>query len=529
MLAGFTPGQRGVIAVAVVALVLGAVALSRWAAQPTWTPLFSNLSGTDASAIVDQLNSQGVPYQLESGGSTVMVPQAKVYDLRISLAGKGLPAGSGGSDSSYSVLDKQGMTATDLQQNIAYQRALEGELDRTLGAITGVNTAIVHLAVPKKDVFTTDTEHPTASVLLQLSPGTTLIRSQVRSVMHLVAGSVPGLNPSDVTVTDGNGNLLSVREDGQDGGASAANENDLQTQAFEDSRSAQVQKMLDKVLGPGHAVVRVNAELNFDSSDTTSETYVTQSGVPPLSQATSSESYAAAAGGVGGALGQTYPSLTAGVGAGSGGNYVKVENTVNNAVGKVVGRTQSSPGGVKRLTVAVILDSASAANLNTTQIGQLVGNAVGFDQKRGDQVQVNALPFDTTTAKAAAKELTAAQSAARTTQYIDLGKKAGIGLLLVVAGLIAMRRRRKDAPPTVQATATDLPAPLATSALAAPPSEQPLALSVAAMDALGSPDAEIVDPTLERERLRDEVARFVDQQPEEIAAIVQGWLGQRKN
>ena len=157
------------------------------------------------------------------------------------------------------------MTSTDFQQNVAYQRALEGELGKTLKAMQGVQTAIVHLAIPTKDVFSDDSDKPTASVLLALQPGVTLTTTQVRSVMHLVAGSVPGLDASDVTVSDANGDLLSTREDGAAGAAAAANETDAQTAQFEDRMGQSVQQMLDRVLGPGHAVVRVNAQLNFDT------------------------------------------------------------------------------------------------------------------------------------------------------------------------------------------------------------------------------------------------------------------------
>jgi flagellar M-ring protein FliF len=525
ILAGFTTGQRAIVVVAVLALVLGAATLTRWAAQPAWAPLFTNLSAKDASAIVDQLRTDNVQYQLTNGGTTVMVPQAQVYDLRVAMAGKGLADGS--DSNGYSVLDSQGMTATDLQQNIAYQRALEAELNRTLQAITGVSTAIVHIAIPKKDVFSTETDHPTASVLLALKAGTALGRAQIRSVMHLVAGSVPGLDPSDVTVTDADGNMLSVREDGQVGAVGMASEADRQTQAFEDAKSDAVQKMLDQVLGKGRSVVRVNAELDFASSDTTSKTYVVQSTLPPLSEATSSESYAAA-NGAGGALGQSWPSLTPAVGANGGGTYVKIEKTVDNAVGEVINRTQAAPGTVKRLTVAVMLDSRKAAQVDPAQLQTLVENAVGFDQKRGDSVRVDRLAFDTAATETAAKELAQAQSAARTAQYLDLGKKAGLGLLLVLGALLLRRRTRGEPLAKVEAVATDLPHH---QALLSSSLDGQLAISAEAHEKLQqeASEADALDKSLERELLRDEVTRFVDQQPEEIAAIVQGWLSQRKN
>jgi flagellar M-ring protein FliF len=165
---GFTAGQRSVVVVAVIALLMAGYALTRWVATPDWAPLYGGLSGTDASAVTQQLGTDGVKYKLSDGGSTILVPQDKVYSERIALAGKGLPAGSGGSSTSdpWSLLDKQGITSTDFQQNVAYQRALSGELAKTLEAMDGVNTAVVNLAIPAKDVFSDDTTKTTASVLV---------------------------------------------------------------------------------------------------------------------------------------------------------------------------------------------------------------------------------------------------------------------------------------------------------------------------------------------------------------------------
>lgn len=519
-LSGFTTGQRAVVAVSVVALLLGAFALARWVTQPTWTTLFSGLSGSDASAVVDELNAEGVTYQLENGGTTVMVPQDQVYAVRVALAGKGLPADSG--KDGYSVLDSQGMTATDFQQNIAYQRALEAELGSTLQAISGVNTAVVHLAIPKKDVFSTEADAPTASVLLDLAAGTTLGRDQVRAVTQLVANSVPGLSPDGVSVTDGNGTPLSVPGDLAAGAASQASETDEQTRAFEDSRSAALQSMLDQVLGPGVAVVRVSAELDYDTRDTTSETYLTDT-APPLSEATSSESYAPGAGYAGGALGQAWPSIVPDAGTVGGGTYVKIDRTVDNAVGKVVTREQSAPGTVQRMSVAVVIDSATAGTVDPATVQAMVANAVGLDTARGDTVQVSSMPFDRTAAETAAAEIAAAEQAAQTAQYVQLGIKGGIALLVaIVLGIVALRRRRRR--PTVQATAADLP-PEPVEEDEEEEAEKP-ALE-AAVEALPAEPA--LDPSLERDLLRNEVIRYVDNAPEEMAALVTSWVSTRRS
>jgi flagellar M-ring protein FliF len=526
LLQGFTPGQRGVILVAGLGLVLGAVLLTRWVAQPTWTPLFSNLSGSDANAIVEQLRAGNVQYQLTDGGATVLVPQAQVYDLRVALSGKGLPNTTA---DGYSILDQQGMTATDLQQNVAYQRALESELATTLQAISGVKTAIVHLAIPKKDVFSDEKDKTTASVLLSLAPGTTLERGQVRAVTHLVGASIPGLDPSNVTVTDGKGTLLSSQNTGADGAASVAGDADQQTAQFEDRLSSSVQQMLDKVLGPGHAVVRVSAQLNYDTRATTSERYVSETSVPPLSEATMHETYTGAAGGAGGNLGGTWPTLAPAAGSTNGGAYDRQQRTVDNAVGKIVESAQAAPGSVQRLTVAVVLDAATTGKTDPTTVQQLVGNAVGLDPKRGDTVQVSSLPFDTTSVAEAKKEIAAAAAQAKTAQYLELGKKTGLILLALIVGFLLLRRRNKGKV-SVDAYADDL-APesglvLAGQQLPGALAGAPAPLALAPPE---EPEADIeAEAALNRERLRDEVAQLVDNQPDEVAQVIQGWLSQRK-
>jgi flagellar M-ring protein FliF len=512
-MAGFTTGQKAVVAVAVLLLALGTVALTQWVTRPTLTPLYGNLSGPDANSIVEELQAQGVQYQLVDGGTTVLVPQEQVYDLRVSLSGQGLPANA--NDQGYAILDQQGITSTDFQQNVAYRRALEGELNKTLMAIEGVRTAVVHLALPKQDVFSTEEDKPTASVLLALQPGVKLERAQVDSVTRLVAGSVENLDPADVTVTDSTGRLLSSGGTGGGATAAAANETDEQTAKFEDRVSAAAQRVLDQVLGPGRSVVRVNAELNFDSKDTTTESYVAPTPtLPPLSESTTSEQYSGTGTGAGGTLGQTLPSLQPGTGGTAGGSYAKTSRTVNNSVGKVVDRTQAAPGGVKRMTIAVVLDSKTTGQLNPEQVQALVGNAVGFNTGRGDTVQVESLPFDTTAAEAAQAEIKAAEQAQRTQGYIDLGKRVGLWVLGLLVVLFLLKRwRRRDDETTVEATATNLPA----EGVIIPPELEPTRVP-----ALTAPEV------LDRDQVREEVAALVENQPDDVATMLQGWLDEQK-
>ncbi len=201
LFAGFTAGQKAMTAIAVVVAVVGIGLFATWASKPTYAPLFTGLSSTDASAITTKLTELKEPYQLADGGGTVLVPQADVYQQRINMSGAGLPAGGGGGDG-YSLLDTQSMTSSDFQQQITYQRALEGELRKTIEAVDGVQTAVVHLAIPKEDVFTDNAAAATASVLVKTNPATPLKAAQVEAIVHLVSSSVPKLAATDVTVAD---------------------------------------------------------------------------------------------------------------------------------------------------------------------------------------------------------------------------------------------------------------------------------------------------------------------------------------
>lgn len=522
LLSGFTPGQRGVIVVAILGLLLGVYALSRWAAQPTWTPLYSGLAAQDASKIVDQLQTDGVKYQLTNGGNTILVPQSQVYALRIALSGKDLlPTSSDG----YSILDKQGMTATDLQQNVALRRATEAELTKTLQAMDGVQGARVALAIPEKSVFTTEQDKTTASVTLSLDTGTTLSDEQVAAVTNIVSGAVPGLAPDSVNVVDTAGHVLSAPGLGTAGTARAASRNDEQTAQYENRLGGAVQKMLDSVLGPGKAVVRVNAQLNFDAKDTTSERYIQESpSLQPLSEATAKEWYGNGAAGAGGNLGGAFPTLTPTGAASASAQYVKENKTADYAVGKVVERAQAAPGTVERLTVAVVLDAKTAGGVNPAQVQALVANAVGINAQRGDAVQVSALAFDTTATAAAAKELAAQQKAERTAGYIDLGKKAGIGLMVLLALFLLTRKRKGET--VVEAVASDLPE---TSALMGGGLNGLPGGMLGALPALTEAEEELpAVSTIDRDKMRDEVAELVDNQPDEIAAVITSWLSERK-
>src|SRR5215217_1533588 len=377
-------GQKVVIGLLLVGLLLGGFFFYSWITTPTQAPLFSNLASTDASAIVDELNAEGVAYELTDGGQTIMVAKDQVYDLRLAMSGKGLPAGQ---DTGYALLDQQGITTSEFQQQVTYQRALEGELSKTLESLDGVNQAVVHVALPKDEVFVTEQAKPTASVLLDLAAGTALTGEQIQAVTNLVSSSVQDMEPEQVTVTDSTGHVLSAAGTGVT--AAAGDARSQVEQDYESRLALNAQQILDRVLGPGRAVVSVRADVDLDQRQSTSETHSYTDGTPPVSDTQTTESYNGSGTPVGGVLGpENMPD--AGSAAGGDSSYDKESSTTNNSVDTTTTTEQSAPGTVNRLTVSVVMDEAVAGNLNQQELRNLVGTAVGMDEARGDEITVAA-------------------------------------------------------------------------------------------------------------------------------------------
>jgi flagellar M-ring protein FliF len=512
-----TLGQKVVIGLLTVGLVLGGFYFYSWVTTPTYAPLFSNLAATDASAIVDQLNTQGVSYQLADGGATVMVPNSQVYNLRLSMSAKNLPSQS---NTGYALLDQQGITTSQFQQQVTYQRAVEGELAKTLEAIHGVNVAVVHLAMPKDTVFTDDQGKPTASVLLDLAPGTKLAGEQIQAVTNLVSSSIQGMSPTDVTVADSSGEVLSAAGTGL---TAAAGDTRTQMESDVESRlQAKAQAILDSIVGPNHAKASIRADLNLDQSNSTSTQYAYPSNTPPVSSSTTDEKYNGTGSAVGGVLGST-SNGTAGT---TGGNstYDKSSSTSDNSVDKTTTTTQATPGSIKRLTVSVVLDGSVAGNLNQQQIQSLVGNAVGLDTTRGDAITVASMPFDTSAAKQAAADLAAAKAADQQAQMWSLIKTGGIGLgVLLVILLVWLRSRRRG-----EVDEEYEPLELSDEMLA---ELDRLRVSSVREEAFRSPvdTAALEAEAADRQRVRGEISQMVSERPDEVAAMLRGWLSESKS
>jgi flagellar M-ring protein FliF len=382
----------------------------------------------------------------------------------------------------------------------------------------GVQQAIVHVAMPEEEVFASDQKDPTASVLLDLAPGTQLSGEQIQSITNLVSSSIEGMAPEQVTVSDTTGQLLSAA--GQ--GVTAAS-GDARTQMetdYESRLATNAQTILDRVLGPGHSQVSVRADIDMNQQNSTSTTYGYTNGTPPLSQQSTSENYNGTGTSVGGVLG---PENTADAGTGSGNStYTTDSNTTNNSVDQTVTNTVNAPGAIDRLTVAVVVDSSVPASGNTAQIQDLVSRAVGLDTTRGDGISVAQLKFDTTAADQAAAEMAQARKDEQNQQMWSLVKTGAIGLgiaLLVLIVWLRSRRRGDDDEDDALEFDDDVMAELERLRVASTRDETLLIERATDTRALEIEAAE-------RARVRGEISNMVSERPDEVAQMLRGWLSE---
>ncbi len=508
----FTLAQRVFAVLAAAGIVVAAVFVTGMLNKPTMAPLFSGLSGSDASAVVDQLTADGVSYELADGGSTVLVPTDKVYSERIAMAAQGLPKDADGAG--YSLLDGLSATSTEFQEQTTYQRAMEGELAKTIASMDGVDSASVKLAIPEETVFSSSKKNPTASVFVRQSGTTALSANQVQAIVHLVSAAVPDMESSDVAVIDADGQVMSTV------GASAGTGTmaDQQTSDYEAKVSAAVHGLLDPLVGAQNVTVTTTAELNYDTTERTVESYQAQEGVPPLASSTRTEEYGAGGDGATGVLGPDNIAVP-NTGADGDGAYRSTSEDVTNAVGKTTEVTQAAPGAVERQSVSVVLNSGVAGKLDLAALESAVAVAAGIDAVRGDSLSVQRMPFDTTTAEAAEAALVKAEADAKAEATQNLIKQAVIAALIIIAVIIVLvllgRRSRK-----ARREALDL------GKLEAAETEQDQLLETTA-----APDVPVLEAPVPTEPdpvaiHREQIAALADEQPEEVAELLRGWMAE---
>lgn len=396
-------GAFGLLAIAIALFFMGQ--------QPDWKVLYNNLGDKDGGAIIAQLTTMNVPYKYTEGGGAIMVPADKVHDTRLRLASQGLPKGS---VSGFELMEANRFGMTQFQERLTFQRGLEGELTRSIQSLSSVQAARVHLALPNQNGFFREQQKPSASVLLSLHPGRTLDKAQIAGIVHLVASSVPEMNPKAVSIVDDAGTLLSATPDGM---AQGADTQKLQyTQQIEQLYTRRILDMIEPLVGAGNVKAQVSADIDFSQAESTSEQHrpnqggepgavrsqqIVEDGTPAQAQpagvpgATTNQPPATGTAPINGAAAP----LGVASNADKAGNLRK-ESVINYEIDKTVRTVREASGTVKRLTAAVVVNHRSvtdkAGKVITTaippeqleQMTALVRETIGFNKDRGDSVNV---------------------------------------------------------------------------------------------------------------------------------------------
>jgi flagellar M-ring protein FliF len=492
-LLGFAESQGGrnllmMLGAAIVIAVMAGVWM--WSQQPDYRVLFANYSDKDGGAIVTQLQQMNVPYRFAEGGGAILVPANQVHDARLRIAAQGLPKGG---NVGFELMENQKLGVSQFLEQVNFQRALEGELARSIQSIGAVEGARVHLALPKSSVFVRDQQKPTASVVLNLHPGRSLSEQQVSAIVHLVASSVPELPPGNISVIDQNGNLLSNPD--KSAKANGLDPTQLKyVQEVQQNIARRIESIITPIVGPNNVRAEATADIDFSNSEQAVESYK-PNGPPNQSSIRSqqtSESQGAKAenGGVPGAL-TNQPGATstapivapgtpttpaekaaaaaAAAAAATAAGPSQKDSTINYEVDKTVHYVQQPMGGVKRISVAVVVnykqvtDKAGKvvptplSDAERLQITDLVKEAMGFNKERGDTLNVVNSPF-----AGLAKEVIPEEPIWKKPETLQLAKDVGkylIGaavLLYLFFGVLKPMIKKMSAPPVKHAPMVDV-------------------------------------------------------------------------
>jgi flagellar M-ring protein FliF len=401
------PSKRWVIG-GVVGLAMAAFATMIVVANKTdYRPLFANLTNEDAGEIVKKLKEQKIPYQIAADGKAVMVPSDKVYDLRLSLASEGLPQGGG---VGFEIFDRKNLGVTEFVQKLNYQRALQGELARTISQLAGVDQARVHLVIPEKSLFKENEKPATASIVLKMKGNRNLKESDVQGIVHLVSSSIEGMDAEHVTILDGKGKILSKAGAPDPTSKMSVGMQEIQRN-YERNLEERLQSLLDKVVGSGRSAARVSATFNFKQVEKFEERFDPEAAAVRSEQRTEDQGgTTASASGVPGT--QSNLGRASGAQGGTTGGGSKSDETLNYEVSRSTARIIEPVGALDKVSVAILVDGkydlpagakegAKAKYAPRTpdelqKIESLVKSSVGFNQARGDQVTVANIPFQDT-------------------------------------------------------------------------------------------------------------------------------------
>jgi len=530
-----TNSRKITLVAAILAILILVIVFLTWASTPSYTVAFSGLSEDDAGQIVQKMTDEGIPYKLENS-STILVPSDKVYDVRLSMARQGLPkSGTVG----FELFSGNTLGMTEFTQRVNYQRALEGELERTIMSLSSVSAVRVHIVTPEKTILTSNQAPTTASVTVEEKPDKHLDSSQVQSITHLVASSVENLRPENVVVVDTNGNMLAS------GNASGDSEESLgqsdSRRAAELAAAADVQKktqnLLDSVLGPNKSVVQASVSMDWTSKKTTTESFKPDPTAVRSSQKVN-ETYTTAGGIVGGIPGAAsnlptpVPTTTSATGDLV---YQRSEETINYEMSKTQIDSVENPGQIKKVSLSVMVDGVN----DPTQLASLktaVAAAAGIDETRGDVLAVESLAFDHTYYQTQNDEMKKEQ---QNDLYLKIGIGVGLGLVLIgllwyVSQLFKNLRLASGEAWTpilkpvgemalpgsmaVGQMSGSLPMGRADQPAGLPSNEQYIPEIPAHLQANA--------PTAEDEQMTKVISRLAEENPANVAEIIQLWLSE---
>lgn len=524
----------GIAGVFVVALL--AVGMLYLFNRPHYEVLFSNLTPEDMSNVTAHLKDDKVPYELSQDGKTVFVPSQSLADERIAIAGSGLLKGG---TTGYELFDRTNFGMTEFEEQIDKTRAVEGELERTIDGLDPVAASRVNIAAPNDNLFADASQATTASVAITTKPGMALTPEEVQGITMLVARGVAGLRPSDVTIVDQDGNVLvpSATAADPEGATNAVALTQQQLEAkqrYESAVQAKIQSMLDSTLGPHRAVARVSTKMSFDATSVESKTYAPAGTV--LSSESKRESYT----GSGPARAIGVPGTTSNIptyqasASSNNGKYNNSQTTTNFDVSESTTKHIDAPGKVLQTSVAVILNSAtvspgpvaSGAPAQSYQITPAMRNqiqsavvaAAGLDLATGDQVSVQAIPFNPATNPPPALALPG--SGAPAVLGVPVwGVAAALGILALLGLGLAVGRARRGSNFT---PAMELPSFDSTLAEELPPFEEHPILDGA--PGIAAPIRSAADLT--REQMIEYVTTVAQENPDSIAKLVKLWLAE---
>lgn len=488
--------------------------------EPNYSPLYTNLSSEDASKVIEHLNSQKVPYKIDNS-QNITIPEDKIYEMRIALAGKGVPSSG---MIGYEIFDQATMGMSEFMQKLNFKRALEGEIAKTIMQLKGVEKARVNIVFPEKSIFKDEQRDPTASVALKLRGGR-LAEENITAITHLVSSSVEGLRPEKVTVIDGQGRLLTKEFEENTITARSGRQYEIKSEV-ENYLASKAQAILDKVVGIGNSDVKVNVDLDFTQVEKTITAVDPENTVAVSEQTVKTDQ-----------TGKT-PADS---------NVASTQNTVTNyELSKTIERVISGTGNIKRITVAAVVDgitktTGSGENVKRDsqprsqeqiqQLEQIVRQAVGLDNQRNDQISIMSIPFET---EEVIEEEKSALPFGNTNDLINLILIAVgvIGAFFIIKNLMSKIRNEKILIGAVGFNEE------AFSDLALSSGESHGALSSGKTNAMkqqiqkkkremlqvGDIEDEISDEAVKKKLEQEKIVNYVQKNPQEAAKLINSWL-----